>query len=203
MKVATALLLLIGSLCATMVFDLPDLKKPFKFSRGIIPHQICKGRFLLETETQGSVNVFVFAENSMRVFSKYNLKSRESVNFSFSLTEGQVYTIQIEENTPIPETNIKILYELTSQYNTFDKKIASSEVIIPALQELSGLEKHLKDLAFQTTKRLGETVAFSDSIGEIVFTILCINFLMFLSLTGILTYQMFTFKDYLKKKKMI
>lgn len=188
---------------ATMVLHIENLKQPYSIQRNVGDNQICKGNFKLETQTSGSVDIRIYSEDGLRVFNKESLRANEEVDFSFNTVEGQLYTIKIEENTPITEQPVKMQYQMHSQINTFDKGVARASVIDPALTELSRFEKLLYELSLQTAFRQKETATFSDSIGEIVITILGINFVIFLAFTGILAYQMITFKDFLKKKKLI
>ncbi|KAI5189746.1 hypothetical protein NECID01_0652 [Nematocida sp. AWRm77] len=201
------LLFVLGFLCAAvrgrMILDIPNLKVPLSFQRSVMDNQICKGNFKLETPIEGSLKISIFSEDYRRVFHKEELKANEEVNFSFNTTVGQTYTIKVEENAPVPETNLKLFYDFTSQHNTFDKKVAKREIIDPAMSELTKIEKLLYDLSLQSNFRRKETTAFSDSINEIVISILGINFVMFIAFTGILAYQMVSFKDFLKKKKLI
>lgn len=203
MKVVGILLLLLGLVYGKMLLHINDLSKPFTIQRGVIDNQICKGTFKLETPTTGSLSATIFSENMRRVFTKDNLKYDEEVHFSFNTTSGQTYLVKIEGREPIAEGSVKVLYEFTSQYNTFNKEIAKYEVIDPALSEMSKFEKLLYELSLQTSYRQRETAAFSDSINEIVISILCINIIMFVAFAGILAYQTISFKDFLKKKKLI
>ncbi|KAH9386291.1 uncharacterized protein NEMAJ01_1187 [Nematocida major] len=203
MKLISMILLLAGLAQAKMVLNINDITKPFSIQRGVIDNQICKGVFMLETPTEGSLNATIFSENMKRVFTKEGLKYNEEVHFSFNTTSGQIYVVKIEEKEPLSEKNIKMLYEFTSQYNTFNKEIAKFEVINPAMSEMTKFEKLLYELSLQTSYRQKETSAFSDSVNEIVISILCINIIMFVAFAGILVYQTISFKDFLKKKKLI
>ncbi|EHY65430.1 hypothetical protein NERG_01876 [Nematocida ausubeli] len=203
MKFINIAILFAGLVHSRMLLNIKDIAVPFVIQRGVIDNQICKGQFKLETETAGSVNATIYSEDMKRVFTKDNLKYNEEVHFSFNTTNGQTYTIRIEQADEIPEKNIKVEYEFTSQYNTFNKNIAKYEVIDPALTEMTKFEKLLYELSLQTSYRQRETAAFSDSINEIVVSILCINLIMFIAFAGILAYQTISFKDFLKKKKLI
>jgi len=202
MKFYAVLALCLGAARATLLLNIPSLKTPMVFKRNVGDNQICKGRFCLETPSDGQINISIFTEDFKRVFHKEGLKSKENVDFSFNTMRRQACTVRIEEKEQI-KTPIKVLYEFTSQYNTFNEDVAKSEIIDPAMVEMSRFEKLLYELSQQTSFRQKETAAFSDSIKEIVVTILVINFVMFIAFTGILTYQMFSFKVFLKKKKLI
>ncbi|KAI5181051.1 hypothetical protein NEOKW01_1292 [Nematocida sp. AWRm80] len=199
-----AVLVVLASMCqGTMVLNIKDFTKPYVVRRAVIDNRISKGSFKIETPTQGSLNVAIFSEDLKKVFYKDGLKSQEKIDFSFNTTKGQTYTIQLSQKDPIPESHLKVEYQFDTQYNTFNKNVAKTEVIDPALSEMSNFEKLLYELSIQTSFRQKETAAFSDSINEIVISILCINFIMFVAFAGILAYQTISFKDFLKKKKLI
>ncbi|KAI5188969.1 p24 family protein delta-1 [Nematocida minor] len=203
MKVISIILLVLGLAHARMMLNIKDISKPYMMQRGVINNQICRGVFKLQTPTAGSLSATIFSEDMRRVFTKEDIKHGEEVNFSFNTTSGQTYTVKIEEMSPIPEKSVRVEYEFTSQYNTFNKDIAKYEVIDPALSEMTKFEKLLYELSLQTSYRQRETAAFSGSINEIVISILCINLIMFIAFAGILAYQTISFKDFLKKKKLI
>ncbi|KAI5185516.1 p24 family protein delta-1 [Nematocida homosporus] len=186
-----------------LLLPISDIGTPFVFKRPIIANQICKGSFKLSTPTEGSLDVTIFSEEGKRVFYKRGLKSQETVDFSFNTTEPQTFQVQIEQGDPVPEKTVLVEYEITSQFNTFNKAVAKSEVLEPALLEISRIEKLLYELSLQTSFRQKEIAAFSNSINDIVISIPCINFIMFIAFAGILGYQMISFKDFLKKKKLI
>ncbi|EIJ87211.1 hypothetical protein NEPAR06_0217 [Nematocida parisii] len=203
MKFINIVLLFAGLVHSRMFLNIRDISVPFSIQRGVIDNQICKGLFKLITPTKGTISATIYSEDMKRVFTKDNLKPNEEVHFSFNTTTGQTYIIKLEEMEEVPEKSVKVEYEFTSQYNTFNKNIAKYEVIDPALTEMTKFEKLLYELSLQTSYRQRETAAFSDSVNEIVVSILCINLLIFIAFAGILAYQTISFKDFLKKKKLI
>lgn len=203
MKVLAALFLLLTCAQCKILLPIKNIDKPYEFKRAVLPNQICKGSFRLITDTKGSIDITIFAENGKRVFYKTDMHSRDSVDFSFNTTESQTYHVKIEQNQVISEKEILLEYEFTSQCNTFNKNVAKAQVLGPAMEETYRIEKLLHELAMQTSLRQRDTQEFTNNMSDIIISIPCINFIVFLAFAGILGYQMISFKDFLKKKKLI
>ncbi|KAI5171691.1 hypothetical protein NEFER03_0996 [Nematocida sp. LUAm3] len=203
MKILLVFALVIALVKSKMLLTINDVNVKYEFKRVVNPNQICSGYFLLKSATQGSIDINIFSEDGKRIFSKRGLLSKEKIDFSFNTTEAQTFLISIMQGETINEGRIVVEYEFSSQTNTFNKSVAKTEVIDPALVGISRIEKLLYELSLQTFFRQKEVSAFSNSINDILISIPCINFIMFVAFAGILGYQMVSFKDFLKKKKLI
>ncbi|KAM0677405.1 hypothetical protein BDAP_002088 [Binucleata daphniae] len=187
-----------------------DQSEPnLKIEEEIIEHQICQGYFHPFTSTNCTFEVSITSQDKkLYYFYKDKLALNEETHFSFNNIDPQVVLIEARPvsvdglSLNIPD-DLKLKYEFSYQFDTFNKDIAKDVRIQPTVQALTHLEKLMYEVYVQTEKRGEMLRKLSMQYNKYFKFVYLISFVTFFLVICMNIWQVYSIRRFFKKKKMI
>lgn len=176
------------------------------FTENMIDNQIVHGFFkpIGNINCKYSVSI-VGSDTGIHHFYTEQLENTE-MNYSFNISEPSDFVITFKP-TVIDSTRDfvpgKIGYSMVSQVDTFKKEVAKDAKVEPALQTLTWLEELLIQVIRQTERRHKQLNALTEQYNKSIRFMSGFSLLTLSVVIAFNFYQVYSMKQFFKKKKMI
>lgn len=184
----------------------PKSRKSFTFTENVLENQIIHGYF----GTKGNINCkyqvsISGKENGIQHFYNESIDKTET-NYAFNINEPSEFEVTlvpvVVDNARDYETG-KVSYNMASQINTFQKEVAKDAKLGPALQTLTWMDDLLLQVIKQTEMRHMQLNALMDTYNRSIRIMSAFSVITFLVVASFNFYQVYSMKQFFRKKKMI
>ncbi|ELQ76147.1 putative Emp24/Gp25L/p24 protein [Trachipleistophora hominis] len=194
--------------CAmALIHVLPTNTHLKTYSHSLLANQITQGFF---SPLQGSNCKYAVTIESVSdertLFYSPNLTPNEKTHFSFVNDEPKELRIYIEAlpiDPNIPHESGKMQLSFYSKFNTFDKDVAKSHAVEPAIKQLIEFEKLLHQIIVRTQAKKEKMLAIMRSQKTLFASVTFLSFLTFVVFVGVNLYQMKKIEKFFRMKKLL
>ncbi|KAF7684332.1 hypothetical protein TCON_0481 [Astathelohania contejeani] len=182
---------------------------PVLIELDIIENQIVQGHFKAIGNINSTFEVSIRGDETNRYYfapQKLETNGTETA-FSFNTNEPDEIGLLIN---PTPLASVghmtnrgKLELALKTRFDTFDKETAKDVKIKPAMQQLLAVEKLLKQMARRTSDRVGMMHSVQNEHRKLIMFVVFFSLFTLGLFAGINAYEVYSFKRFLKRKKLI
>ncbi|ELA46993.1 hypothetical protein VCUG_01524 [Vavraia culicis subsp. floridensis] len=194
--------------CITaLVHILPKNTHVETYMHSLLANQITQGFFSPSQGNNCKYTVTIESVSDDRVlFYSPNLTPNERTHFSFVNDEPKNLRIHIELlpiDPNIPYEPGKMQLSFYSKFNTFDKDVAKSHAVEPAIKQLIEFEKLLHQVIMRTQAKKEKMFAIMRSQKTLFASVTFLSFLTFVVFVGVNLYQMKKIEKFFRMKKLL
>lgn len=176
------------------------------FTENMIDNQIVQGVL----KPIGNINckyivTIIGTETGIYHFHTDKLENADMA-YSFNISEPTDFEITIKPVVIDPSRDYepgKLGYSMTSQFDTFKKEVAKDVKVEPALQTLTWMEDLLIQIIKQTEQRHVQLNSMTEEYNRSIRFISGFSLLTLSIVIAFNFYQVYSMKQFFKKKKMI
>lgn len=177
-----------------------------KIEEDVIEHQICSGYFEAKNNINCSYEVSITTREGRQFLFYKEQIGTDKTHFSFNTTKPQKLIVEIRPvvlDKSLDYFTSLVTYHFDSQFDTFNKEVAKGVKIEPAVQALTSLEKLLYEIYLKTEARAEGLRNLHTQHSKVIRFVVGISMVTLSFVIGFNVYQVYSMKQFFKKKKLI
>lgn len=199
--------LILAPTISALILTLSNNNHIKTLSHELIGNQITQGFFSpLHGHNCRYVVTIESVSDDRTLFHSPSLTMDEKTHFSFVNDTPKELRIYIETypiDANLPHEAGKMQLSFFSKFNTFDKDVAKSHAVEPAIKQLIEFEKLLHQVMVRTQAKKDRMVAIMRSQRTLFTSVTVLSFLTFVVFVGVNFYQMKRIEKFFRMKKLL